>query len=102
MPRINDLAQPDDPRRVERSETRRSEEAREDSRPEPAGDSVELFSDVRQAQELQSRLVQEAKNAPEVREEKVAEARARLEAGEYDSEEVRETIADRLLDQFGI
>ena len=66
------------------------------------GDSVELFSDVRQAQELQSRLAQEARNAPEVREEKVAEARARLEAGEYDSEEVRETIADRLLDQFGI
>ena len=38
----------------------------------------------------------------EVNEEKVAEARARLEASGYDSEEVRETIADRLLDQFGI
>ena len=102
MPRINDLAQPDDPRRVERSETRRTEEAREESRTDAAGDSVGLSNDSKRAQELQIRLAQEARSAPDVREDRAAEARARLEAGEYDSDEVRETIANRLLDQFGI
>lgn len=102
MPRINDLAQPDDPRRVERAETRRTEEAREESRTDAPGDSVELSNASQRAQELQSWLAQEARSAPDVREDRVAEARARLEAGEYDSDEVRETIANRLLDQFGI
>ena len=102
VPRINDLTQPDDPRRVERSGARRSEEVREETRTEAAGDRIEVSNDAKRAQELQSRLAEEARNAPEIREDRVAEARARLEAGEYDSEAVRETIANRLLDQFGI
>jgi len=102
VPRINELAQPDDPRRVERSGVRRTEDAGEEAGAEAAGDSVEVSSDARQAQDLQSRLAQEARNVPDVREDRVAEARARLAAGEYDSDEVRETIANRLLDQFGV
>jgi anti-sigma28 factor (negative regulator of flagellin synthesis) len=39
---------------------------------------------------------------PEVREDRVAQAKARLEAGEYDSEGVKRQIADRLLEQFGL
>lgn len=96
MPRINEIPQPDDPRRVQRSEARRAEQARRQARSESAGasDRIELSENAR--------LAEEVRNAPDVREDRVAEARARMEAGEFDSEEVRRAIADRLLEQFGL
>ncbi len=104
MPRIHDLPPSSDPRRAERSEARRPEHA---ARPERSGeaaraDSVELSEEGRQVQDLRGRLTEAARAMPEVREDRVAQARARLEAGEYDSEGVRRQIADRLLEQFGL
>ncbi len=104
MPRIHDIPQPDDPRRTERAETRRTEQAKRQARAQDAApsDSVELPDDVRRVQDLQNRLTEEARSAPDIREDRVSQARAKLESGELDSEDVRRTIADRLLEQFGI
>lgn len=104
MPRIHDLPPSSDPRRVERSDARRAERT---ARPEGSGeaakaDSVELSEEGRQVQDLRDRLTEAARGMPEVREDRVAQARARLAAGEYDSEGVSRQIADRLLEQFGL
>ena len=61
-------------------------------------DSVDLSADA----QLATRLADETRNTPDVREDRIAEVRARIDSGELDSEEVRGVIADRLLDQFGI
>lgn len=104
MPRIHDLPQPNDPRRTEREETRRTEQARRQAqaRDTAPSDSVELSDGVRRVQDLQNRLTEEARNTPDVWEDRVAQARAKLESDELDRENVRRTIADRLLEQFGI
>ena len=77
MPRIGDVSQPEGPRRTE--QTRRREEPARGT--EQAG---------------------EARQAPDVREDRIAEVKAQIESGELDSDEVRGVIADRLIDQFGI
>ena len=51
---------------------------------------------------LATRMADEARQAPDVREDRIAEVKARIESGELDSDEVRGVIADRLIDQFGI
>jgi len=44
----------------------------------------------------------ECENIPDVRSDKVDEARAKLESGEYISEEVVSKIAERLMNKFGL
>jgi anti-sigma28 factor (negative regulator of flagellin synthesis) len=90
MPRINDLPAPEGPERTQRAEERRQ------------ADAARSSTTARQTQELQTRLADTARDIPDVRQDRVAEARARLESGEYDSESVRRVIADRFLDQMGI
>ena len=105
MVRINDVPQPDEPRRIQRADARRSQEARETTgtrRPNETADSVEVSNEARGAQEMQQRLTDAARNTPDVRQDRVAAAREKMQAGAYDSEAVRGTIADRLLEQFGI
>ena len=105
MPRIHDLPQPEGPRRTERSETRRSEGSertpKQAATTAPA-DRVEVSDDARQVQDLEKNLADAARELPEIREDRVAQARARIEEGHYDSEEVRRTVADRLLNLFGL
>jgi flagellar biosynthesis anti-sigma factor FlgM len=105
MVRINDLPQPDDPRRIQKADARRSQEAREATgtrRSNETADTVEVSNEARGVQEMQQRLTEAARNTPDVRQDRVAAAKERMEAGAYDSETVRGTIADRLLEQFGI
>ena len=103
MPRINDLPAPEGPERTQRAEEReRSEAAKSRTGGTTAADSIEISSGARETQELQGRLVDAARDVPDVRQDRVAEARARLESGELDSENARRVIADRLLDQMGI
>jgi negative regulator of flagellin synthesis FlgM len=105
MVRINDVPQPDDPRRIERADARRAREARASSgtrRSNETSDTVEVSSEGRDVREMAQRLTDEARNTPDVRQDRVAAAKAKLQSGEYDSEAVRRTIADRLLEQFGI
>ncbi|MDA0746019.1 MAG: flagellar biosynthesis anti-sigma factor FlgM [bacterium] len=104
MPRINDVSQPDEIRRVERTDARRTEEKRSEVRAESGqpSDSVELSPSARQAREMETRLQEEARDISDVREDRVAEVRQRLQSGELDRDEVNRVIADRLLEQFGI
>ena len=105
MPRINDLPHPEGPRRTERTETQRSDGAeRTPKRAVTAApaDRVEVSADARQVQDLQKDLTDAARELPEIREDRVALARARIEEGHYDSEQVRRTVADRLLSLFGL
>ena len=100
--RIDGLPAPEAPRRPQQTDTGRSQtDARTDTKVD-AADRIELSESARQALAQQSRLNDAARSVPDVREDRVTQARARLEAGEYDTEEVRQTIADRLLDQFGV
>lgn len=109
MPRIDGVPQSDPSQRPDRVEARRAESRRAEGagrtrsgeRPQ-ASDSVELSADAQRAQALQDRLSQEVRDVPDVREDRVAQARARMQAGEYDTENVRRVIADRLLEQMGL
>ena len=51
---------------------------------------------------METRLQEEARDISDVREDRVAEVRQRLQSGELDRDEVNRVIADRLLEQFGI
>tara|TARA_Y100000588_G_scaffold377342_1_gene456356 strand:- start:787 stop:1116 length:330 start_codon:yes stop_codon:yes gene_type:complete len=99
VPRIGDVSQPEGPRRTEQTR-RREEPARgtEQAGEASSTDRVDLSSDA----QLATRMADEARQAPDVREDRIAEVKARIESGELDSDEVRGVIADRLLDQFGI
>jgi hypothetical protein len=50
----------------------------------------------------QARLIEAAKNAPDVRADRVAQAKARVREGFYDRPETRAAVADRLLQSFGV
>lgn len=66
---------------------------------EPASDSLVLSPAARREAQLQSDLAsarQALAALPEVREERVAQARARLSEGVYDTVEVRSAVAKRL------
>ena len=58
-------------------------------------DSVNISSEAKQKLD-KARLINTVKNLPEVREEKVIEARGKVESGELFSPEVTEKLADEL------
>lgn len=68
-------------------------------------DKVEISSEARKLQDTQglqaaaSRLIKET---PDVREDKIAEARQRILDGFYDQSNISSAIADKLLKEFGI
>ena len=103
MARIQDVPQPDDPRRVERTQQRRTQELREAAKTgTPGADRVDVSTDTRDIESLKTALMNESKNVPDVREDRVAAVKQKLESGELDTPEARGKIADSLLDQFGI
>ena len=104
--RISDVSQPIDPKDPKRVEGRRSQESRnsDSSSTTSRSDGVKISSDAQETASLHTRLTEEAANTPDVREDKVADVKARIESGEFDanSDEVKRAVADRLLNQFGI
>ncbi len=105
MPRISDVPQPDDPRKVEQAAARKAQEARRSTNARASNDTadtVEVSSKGREGVQIQQRLADAARNTPDVRQDRVEAAKQKLRSGEYDSEEVRQTIADRILEQFGV
>jgi anti-sigma28 factor (negative regulator of flagellin synthesis) len=102
MPRIGDIGQPEQTGGIRRGEQRRAERASTDrARADGAaraGASSE--DDVSEMRAHQARLVEGARNAPDVRADRVALARARIQEGFYDRPEVRAEIADRALQSF--
>lgn len=63
-------------------------------------DEVTLSAEARERAEFR-RVVDIVREAPEVRPERVEEVRALLRSGHYDSPEVIEKVAERLLGDLG-
>ena len=100
--RIDHVPPAPDPRRTQRTESQGTESGNQSESTAPVEDRVEISSAAQQARTEQERLQDAARDIPDIREDRVAQARARIESGELNSEEIRRVIADRLLDQFGI
>ena len=67
------------------------------------GDTVEISAKAKKLMEMRQVYesgLESLEQGPEVREEKVDEARARLNAGFYNSAQVREKVADEVADAF--
>ena len=104
MPRIGDaFGQSEDLSNIQRGEQRRAERASTGRPGSARDDSTDITSDdVSRIRNRQAQLVQEAKNTPDVRADRVAQARARIREGFFDRPEVRSEIAGRLLKSFGL
>jgi flagellar biosynthesis anti-sigma factor FlgM len=103
--RISDTPQPLDPKEPTRAEGRRQKEtteARTSSASRP--DTVDLSSGGKETESLKSTLSSEIRYTTDVREDKVADVKARIESGEFDpnSDETKRAVADALLNQMGI
>lgn len=92
--RIDGLPAPEGPQRTRQSETRRTPDNVRTKERETSSDSVDLSENTR--------LQEAARKLADIREDRVAQARARIAAGDYDAENVRHIIADRILEQFGV
>lgn len=62
------------------------------------GDKVEISAEARKLQESLSFLKAEIKKMPDVREEKIKEVKARIEAGTYNRDAVTKEIARSIKD----
>lgn len=62
------------------------------------GDVVEISGRVNELEKSLSFLKSEIKNVPDIRSEKVDEAKARLNSGFYDNEEALEGMANSLME----
>ena len=104
--RISAVSQPIDPKDPRRVEGRRSQESQnsDSSSTTNKSDRVKISSDAKDKASLHARLTEEAANIPDVREDKVADVKARIESGEFDanSDEVKKAVADGILKQFSI
>lgn len=101
--RIDNVPPSPEPRRTQRTGPGDTDQTNRTESPPPADeDSVEISGAAQQAQAEQTRLQDAARGVPDIREDRVAQARERLANGELDSDEVRRIIANRLLDQFGV
>jgi hypothetical protein len=78
--------------RQEEQQRRRAEDARQ-------ADKVNISPEAQKAAEI-ARLVSLVKQLPDVRDDKVNEARARLQSQSPQDEAVNRTIAQRLLDDL--
>ena len=73
----------------------RDRKAREDVAPAKSEDGVIISSEAQAAASL-SRLVQDASAKPDIRADRVAEARAALERGDYKNPEIVAKVAERI------
>lgn len=67
----------------------------------PGNDDVQISEEAQKLSELSSyqKIVEEA---PDIREDKVAEVKAKLESGAYDNEEVMNTVAENIMRALGL
>ncbi len=64
-------------------------------------DSIDVSSEARRSAEL-LKAMDVVKAAPDIREERIAEVRARLENPDYINEALVSSVADKLMGLFGI
>ena len=104
MPRVGDVyGPPENAGNVRRGAQRRAERGQTDRSRTSGGETKTSTSseDVRQICAHRDSLIAAAKGAPDVRADRVAQARARVQEGFYDRPEVRAAVADRLVQSFG-
>lgn len=65
------------------------------------GDSVSLSEEARNKAEL-LKVSEAVRNAPEVRMDRVAEVKAKLEDPSYIDDRIVEATADKIMDMFGL
>ena len=103
MPRVGDVyGSPENAGNVQRGEQRRTARGQTDRSRASDGETPSSTSseDVQQMRAHQARLIAAAKSAPDVRADRVAQARARVQEGFYNRPEVRSAVADRLVQSF--
>jgi len=66
-----------------------------------SSDSVTISKEARKASEA-GRVSANVKALPDVREERVAAVKARVQSGYYNTPEFQDQLADRLLKEFGV
>jgi negative regulator of flagellin synthesis FlgM len=67
----------------------------------PGKDSIDVSEEAKAKAEL-LRARELVRNAPDIREDRVAEAKKRLEDPDYINDSVKGLVADRIMDMFGI
>lgn len=77
----------------------RQEEQRRRAEEVRRSDNVDISAEAQKAAEV-ARLVSLVKQIPDIRQNKVAEARARIESQTSQDESVNRTVAQRLLDDL--
>ncbi|MBN1521346.1 MAG: flagellar biosynthesis anti-sigma factor FlgM [Candidatus Aureabacteria bacterium] len=94
---VGNHAESIDPRRAEKADEKKSakDKSAQAKKTESQGDSLSISSSAKTALD-KTRLLNMIKNMPEVREEKVIEAREKIESGEIFTEEVAEKLSDQL------
>jgi negative regulator of flagellin synthesis FlgM len=65
------------------------------------GDSISVSEEARHKAEL-LRLSEHVRNSPDVREDRVAEVKRKLENNEYNNDETIAALADKIIDSFGL
>lgn len=66
-----------------------------------ANDVADISSEAKQMADIQKAKVAVDK-APDVRQDKIEEVKAKLESGAYDNEEVMKTVAERIMKALGL
>lgn len=104
MPRIGDgYGQPENIGGVRRGEQRRAGRASMDRpKKDSAARGAASSDNVSEIRAHQASLIEKTKGAPDVRADRVSQARARVQQGFYDKPETRSAIADRVLQSFGL
>lgn len=97
MATIDPLPPSERPQSPERTQVKQSKASGQISSKGISSDRLEISNEAQQGQ-----LSQKVKNLPDIREDRVEKVRALLKNGNYDNEEVRRIIADRLLKQLGL
>lgn len=88
-----------DPLRGVTQDTKINKVPRRDGR--DTSDEVEISEEARQLAEA-AKIEEVVRQTPDIREERVAEVKAKLERGEYNTEEVFDTVAERIMKALGL
>jgi negative regulator of flagellin synthesis FlgM len=68
---------------------------------DPGRDSIDVSEEAKAKAEL-LRMTELAKNSPDIREDRVAEAKKRLDDPNYINDSVKGLVADRIMNMFGV
>jgi len=88
-----------DPLRGVTQDTKVNKIPRRDGR--DSSDEVEISEEARQLAEA-SKIEDIVRQTPDIREDRVAEVKAKLERGDYNREEVFDAVAERIMKALGL